>query len=42
LAKPYEAKYYENSGHVLIRRNNDYNADAIKRSVAFFHEHLGR
>lgn len=42
LGKPFEARYYENSEHVLTRRNNSYYADALERSVAFFAKHLGR
>ncbi len=42
LGKPYEVKYYEKSQHVLTRRNNEYYGDAVARSVAFFHEQLGR
>lgn len=42
LGKPHEVKYYENSEHVVTRRNNDNYADAVGRAVGFFEKYLAR
>jgi hypothetical protein len=42
LSKPYEAKYYENAPHVLLRKNNASYSDAMNQSVVFLRKYLGQ